>query len=108
MRREAVRRPRARFDIDETAFYIACDNAPAGARFLHAVENTLGFLLEMPKAGRRREIANPDLRGLRQYPIRGFGNWLIFYRPIDGGIEVIRVLHGARDIDAILAEETPE
>jgi hypothetical protein len=30
---------------------------------------------------------------------------VVFYRPVDGGIEVIRVLHGARDIDNILADE---
>jgi toxin ParE1/3/4 len=37
--------------------------------------------------------------------VRRFRNYLIFYRPTDGGIEVIRVLHAARDISSILAEE---
>ena len=31
----------------------------------------------------------------RSFPL---GNHLIFYRPIDDGIELVRVLHGARDI----------
>ncbi|MBV8128032.1 MAG: type II toxin-antitoxin system RelE/ParE family toxin [Planctomycetaceae bacterium] len=30
---------------------------------------------------------------------------MLFYRPIEGGIEIIRVLHGARDIDAVLDPE---
>jgi toxin ParE1/3/4 len=33
--------------------------------------------------------------------LRHFMNYLIFYRPIGGGIDVLRVLHGARDIDRI-------
>ncbi len=39
------------------------------------------------------------------WPIRGFENYLVFYRPIEEGIEVTRVLHGARDIRGILEEE---
>jgi len=34
-----------------------------------------------------------------------FRKYLVFYRPISGGIEVLHVLHGARDIAGILAEE---
>ena len=33
--------------------------------------------------------------GLRSLPL---GNYIIFYRPIDDGIEVVRILHGARDL----------
>jgi len=36
--------------------------------------------------------------GLRSLPV---GNYVVFYRGREGGIEVIRVLHGARDIDAL-------
>jgi toxin ParE1/3/4 len=42
---------------------------------------------------------------LRIWRIDGFPNHLIFYRPIEGGIEIVRVLHGARDIDAVLESE---
>ena len=41
----------------------------------------------------------PELApNLRSFPV---GNYVIFYRPIDNGIEVARVLHGARDIDSL-------
>jgi toxin ParE1/3/4 len=33
------------------------------------------------------------------------GSYAIFYRAIPDGIEVVRVLHGRRDIEAILTEE---
>jgi toxin ParE1/3/4 len=38
---------------------------------------------------------------MRVWPVKGFENHLIFFRPIDGGIEVIRVLHAARDIESV-------
>jgi toxin ParE1/3/4 len=59
----------------------------------------------MPGLGERRESANPRLAGLRVSHIEGFPHHLIFDRPIDGGIEGIRVLHGARDIDRVLESE---
>ena len=42
---------------------------------------------------------------MRRFLVRGFDNYLIFYLPQPGGIDVIRVLHGARDIDNIFADE---
>jgi toxin ParE1/3/4 len=45
------------------------------------------------------------MAGLRSWAIRGFATFLVFYRPTQRGIEVIRVLHGARDLDAILEAE---
>jgi toxin ParE1/3/4 len=50
------------------------------------------LLARMPELGRKRPDLAPDLRG---FPI---GNYIIFYRPVPDGIQVIRVLHGARDI----------
>lgn len=38
------------------------------------------------------------IEGLRSIPVN---NYIIFYRPIDNGIKVIRVLHGARDIESL-------
>jgi toxin ParE1/3/4 len=38
---------------------------------------------------------------LRSFPV---GSYVIFYRPIEEGIEVIRVLHSARDIEDIFAD----
>ena len=49
----------------------------------------------MPEVGRQRPDLAPNLRSLPA------GNYVIFYRPIPDGIQLIRVLHGARDIPAI-------
>ena len=55
--------------------------------------------------GSVRTFQAPRLTGLRVFPVRGFPKHLIFYRPVADGIELVRVLHGARDVAAILAEE---
>ena len=47
-----------------------------------------------PEMGERR----PDLgRKVRHFPV---GDYVVFYRPIEGGVELLRVLHGSRDIPA--------
>jgi toxin ParE1/3/4 len=40
--------------------------------------------------------------------VRGFAKHLIFYRPIEDGIEVIRILHASRDLAAVLDEDSDE
>ena len=101
-----IRRPRARADIQEQAFRIADDNPDAARRFLAEVERSLELLAGMPGMGAARPRLSPALRSLRMFPVAGgFASHLLFYRPIRDGIELIRVLHGARDIDAILKDE---
>ena len=35
------------------------------------------------------------------YKVSQSGKYLIFYMPINGGIVIVRVLHGMMDIDAL-------
>ena len=58
----------------------------------------------MPELGQRQEFGRKELAGLRVWQVQGFENYLIFYRPIERGIEVLRVLHAARDIGAAFDE----
>ena len=84
---------------------IAGDNPEAAERFLDAAEAAFARLLEMPEIGAAREYRNERLTGLRLWPILGFERHLIFYRPIEAGIEVVRVIDAARDVAAILEHE---
>ena len=93
--------PRARQDIVEAALYIADDDPAAADRFLDAVEATLATLSHMPRIGAPREFDNPALTDLRLFPVSGFERYLVFYRPRQTGVEIIRVLHGHRDIDSL-------
>jgi toxin ParE1/3/4 len=71
-------------------------------RFYDAAARTFEAIADMPGIGERRETANPRLAGLRVRRIEGFEKHLIFYRPVEDGVEIVRVLHGARDIDRVL------
>jgi toxin ParE1/3/4 len=59
----------------------------------------------MPGIGTLYEPDEVLYSDLRYFPVSRFRMYLVFYREIPGGIEVLRVLHGARDIQRILAEE---
>ncbi len=98
----AYRSAAARRDLIECAAHIYRDRPDAARRFLAAAADAVEKLADMPGMGALREVTNPRLAGLRSWPITGFENYLIFYRPTRRGIRVLRVLHGARDIDAIL------
>jgi toxin ParE1/3/4 len=78
------------------------DNMDAARRFLMAVRSDCEKLAEHPGMGALRGYRRRDLRQVRSWPVGGFMNYLIFYRPIAGGIQVVRVLHGARGVDGLV------
>jgi toxin ParE1/3/4 len=92
---QVLKRPQAETDLDDIWCYIAQDNPDNADRFLDEIEERCQSLAQFPRMGVRREELAHDLRSL------AVGNYLIFYLPIDDGIEVVRVLPGMRDIDAI-------
>ena len=92
-------------DLNEQAKFIQRDSPNAAIRFLHAAEETFKRLADMPELGERQEFGRAELAGLRAWQVRGFENYLIFYRPIEHGIEIVRVLHAARDIAAIFGDQ---
>jgi toxin ParE1/3/4 len=94
--------PRAQADIVELRDYIAQDSPRAARRFYLAVEKATKLLAAMPEMGGECEFASSKTRDMRVWSIRKFRKFLIFYHPIENGIdEVVRVLHGARDLDAL-------
>ena len=68
--------------------FIALDNVDAADRFLEAAYGTFQELARMPGMGRLRQFPPGRLRNLRSFRVKGFENYLIFYGPIDDGIEV--------------------
>jgi toxin ParE1/3/4 len=94
-----VIRPRADFDLEEQAEYIARDSVAAARRFYEAATKAFKTLANMPEMGGSWGSRNPTVADLRVWPVRGFEKYLIFYRIIPEGIEIVRILHSARDID---------
>jgi toxin ParE1/3/4 len=92
-----LRRPAARDDLVAIWAYIAADSIHYADDTIDRIEQRLQTLADGPLMGRAR----PELRDrLRSFVI---GNYVAFYEPLDDGIDVIRVLHGARDAAAELS-----
>jgi len=98
-----LKKPRVKDDLLEHFEYIARDKVEPAERFLKVAEEAFERLSQMPLTGRRWESELPHLANVRVYPMpAGFRNYLIFYRPIDDGVEVLTILHGARNLEAAL------
>jgi toxin ParE1/3/4 len=95
--------PAADTDLDDQAAYLAREaSLDVALRFYDAAATAFEAIARMPGLGERRPTTNPRLEGLRVRRIPGFEKHLIFYRAVADGIEIVRVLHGARDIDRLL------
>ena len=105
MSQSVSKKPEALRDLVEQADYIAQQSLEAAERFLDAAEATFELLARSPELGGLCQFRSPQAAGLRVWPVRGFKNHLVFYRPADNGIDVIRVIHAARDIEAVLGGE---
>ena len=91
----------ARTDLLEIWCYIAPDNEPAADRLYERILTLGERMLSFPEMGRERPDLGP---GLRSFPV---GNYIVFYRLVSDGIEIARVLHGHRDIEASFFPDVP-
>jgi toxin ParE1/3/4 len=94
-----VVRPRASADLAEIWAFIAEDSIKHADKFAALIDGHFQGLARRPQMGRSRSELAPDLRS---FPV---GQYVIFYLPLPKGIEIVRVLHGARDIEPILRED---
>ena len=88
--------PLAEIDLLDIALHIAAENPRASDEFAHEFDDKFSLLLTQPEMGRKRSELGPNLRS---FTIK---NYVIFYDPIPEGIFIVRVLHGARDIENII------
>lgn len=82
-------------DIEGIWDFIAQDNPAAATAFTAALAEKFAMLADQPHAGRLCQHLG---RGILRFPI---GNYVIFYRATSAAIEIARVMHGARDIEAL-------
>ena len=82
-------RPAAEEDLES----IAEDNPSRAVTFVQELREKCRVLAEMPKSAPARPELGEDIRS------RPAGNYVIYYRPVSGGVEIIRILHGRREVD---------
>jgi toxin ParE1/3/4 len=101
--RRVVILPTADRDLDEQALYYLERGAPKTARrWYDQAAVTFEFLARQLEI--RAQTPWEALRGIRSWPVSGFDRHDVFYRPLEERIEVVRILHGVRDINAILGD----
>jgi toxin ParE1/3/4 len=89
-----TRRPHAETDILEIWDFIAEDSTVEADRWVDRLDEKLALWATQPMMGRARDELAPNVRSL------AFGRYVVFFEPLTDGIDVIRVLHSSRDIDA--------
>jgi len=95
-------RPQADRDTDAAAEFLACEaNLDVALQFLAAVERAYQRLVDHPHVGIPVKAFEPRLPQLRFWAVPGFETFLVFYVASPGAVEIVRVLHGARDLPAL-------
>jgi toxin ParE1/3/4 len=108
MRRILKREAAKRDLIEQWVWYAENASMSIADSFLKAVETTLGLLSCHPESGRLAPVTRAELDGIRRFPVSdGFERVLLFYFALPDGIDLVRVLHGSRDLERLLGEDFP-
>ncbi len=86
-------------DLGDIWDYIARDNVDAAGKLLRDFEAQANRYAESPALGAR---CSEFSAGLRNFT---FGHYVGFYVPVSDGIQIIRVLHRARDLPSLFVHE---
>jgi toxin ParE1/3/4 len=89
--------PLARLDLKDVYRRIVEFNPASAADVVRLIDHKARLLTEFPSMGQAIE----ELATLRRFPV---GDYLIFYREALQGIEIVRVLHGARDFESLFRD----
>ncbi len=95
-----VQTPESLADIAlQAAYYAQRENMALAQRFTEMVKATVRLLAIHPRLGKETDYDHPKLVGLRFFPVRKpFDKHLIFYRVSGSTLDLVRVIHGLRDL----------
>ncbi len=96
--RQYIISPEAIHDLETIIDYFATRNVGAGDQFLDEFTKKCRDLTRFPFIGRSYGVIRPYLRGI---PLQ---NYIIFYRVTDDSIEIMRIIKGNRDLEAVFEE----
>ena len=90
--------PDAIRDLEGITDYFAIHNVEVGEQFLQEFRKKCRYLTQFPLMGRSYAAIRPGLRGV---PIN---RYILFYRVMEEDIEIVRVVRGDRDLEALFEE----
>jgi toxin ParE1/3/4 len=88
-------------DLRQIGLRIADDNPETAEKFFIAAKETFELLRQYPGLGRLRSFSIP---GIRSWAVKDFHNYIIFYLPTETEVQILAVLHGARDLSSAMAQ----
>ncbi|MEX2216693.1 MAG: type II toxin-antitoxin system RelE/ParE family toxin [Phycisphaeraceae bacterium] len=91
-------REQASRELDDCVEYIAGDSIDNAIRLFDAAKATFEDLADSPGLGRSYPSNVAGLAGLRKWNIPGFQDFLVFYLVFEDRVEIVRVIHGARNL----------
>jgi len=97
--------PAAEDDLSEIGDYFDERDGTLSQRFYEHFWKTAQTLATSPNLGERCRFRNPETKGMRVWQVYGFTNYLIFYRPAGDTLQILRVIHGARDYTTMFNEK---
>lgn len=89
----------ARLDLSDIRRYVAKDSPSAARRLVGTLKARCRLLARFPELGQRCDELAPTLRCF------SVGAYMLFYRPVRRGIEIIRVIRGGRDLTALFQQD---
>ncbi len=93
--------------IEQADYYQQASDAGLESRWESAVDQAMHSLLHWPERGTLCRFRSASLADLRWISISGFPKYLVIYRyiPQEEAVLIVQVLHGARNLEAILEED---
>ncbi|PZO47165.1 MAG: type II toxin-antitoxin system RelE/ParE family toxin [Phormidesmis priestleyi] len=92
--------PAAESDLTDIWTYRADSSEERADELIEQLVKQFMMLTTFPEAGRKR----PEVKkGIRSFVAE---RHVIFYRTLNQGIEIVRVLYGTRDIDKIFSDDS--
>ena len=85
-------------DLSEIADYFTATNVEVGERFFREFNSKCQHLISFPSSGKSYGTIRADLRGL------SLEGYIIFYRILDDGIEILRVVSARRNLPSLFSD----
>ena len=102
-KRICTRRPKAIEDIDGHVRHIATESITSALKFVDQIEETVEIIMQFPESGGRFVTQDQRLVGVRAKLVSQFPRYAVFYVVGQDTIEIIRVIAGGQEFDAILS-----
>ncbi len=98
--RVVLRSPQSKADVRNITCYLVEVDLRLGLQFLEVLRASYRHLETFPEMGKLRFQSRPRIAHLRMLVLpKPFENYLVIYKPLENGVHILRVFHGAQNID---------